>query len=616
MGVPSLGAMPLDDNRVRFCVWAPDRESVSVKLLGPEERIVPLEPSADGSGYFHAEVSQVSAGDQYLYVLDGEVERPDPASRFQPEGVHGPSEVVDPATYAWTDHHWRGRSLDESIIYELHVGTFSEDGTFDGVIPHLDDLADLGVTVIELLPVAQFPGNRNWGYDGVGLFAVQESYGGPDGLRRLVDACHQRGIAVILDVVYNHLGPEGNYLRDFGPYFTDHYQTPWGDALNFDGPGSDQVRRFFIENARNWLREYHLDGFRLDAVHAIYDISATHFLEELAETIHSDARLRGVPAMIIAESDLNDPKVIRSPELGGWGHDGQWADDFHHALHAVLTGERDGYYVDYGEMSHLIDTLRTGYRFTGQYSQHRGRHHGRPPRIDDGRRFVVCSQNHDQIGNRATGDRLTSLLDFDQLKLAAGLTILSPFTPMLFQGEEYAEPAPFQYFVSHGDPDLVKAVQEGRAREFQSFNWQGEVPDPQAESTFEHSRLNHHLKSTDPHQAMYAWYRELLRVRRETPALRTLDLARQNVIGFPGTFVLALLREHDAGPALVLMNLSATATDVSLELTEMNWTPILNSQDERWDGSGEDAPEITITSGVASLTVPERSLFAYHASKD
>lgn len=612
MTLPALGATPIGNNKVQFCVWAPACDRVHLKLLGPGSRTVELTQAEHG--YFHAIVDDVPIGANYAYLLNGEIERPDPASRYQPEGVHGPSQVVDPAEFDWADQHWRGRSFESAVIYELHVGTFSPEGTFDGVIPYLDGLTDLGVTVIELLPVAQFPGNRNWGYDGVSLFAVQESYGGPDGLRRLVDACHQRGIAVILDVVYNHLGPEGNYLRDFGPYFTDHYQTPWGDALNFDGPGSDQVRRFFIENARYWMREYHLDGFRLDAVHAIYDTSATHFLEELAHTIHRDADDRGLPAIVIAESDLNDPKVIRSRELGGWGHDAQWADDFHHALHSVLTGEHDGYYVDYGQLSHLVDTLRCGYRFTGQFSEHRQRSHGRWPGIRDGRRFVVCSQNHDQIGNRATGDRLTTLLDFEQLKLAAGLTILSPFIPMLFQGEEYAEPAPFQYFVSHGDPDLVKAVQEGRKREFQTFNWQADVPDPQAESTFEHSKLNHQLTATEPHQSMFGWYRELLRIRRETPALRTLDLAKQSVTNIPGTMVLAIQRFHEDGDCLILVNLASTPTDVTLDVPAVDWVPVMNSLESRWDGSGEDPPSIIVTGGVATMTVPGRGLFVYSRS--
>lgn len=609
---PALGAVPAGDGSVTFTVWAPACERVELRLISPPERTISM--NRDAAGYFRASVDDVPAGTRYVYLLDGETERPDPASRHQPDGVHGPSAVVDPRQFEWTDQTWRGRPLSDSIIYELHVGTFSDAGTFDGVIPYLDELCELGVNAIEILPVAQFPGDRNWGYDGVGLYAVQHSYGGPDGLRRLVDACHQRGLCVLLDVVYNHLGPEGNYLRDFGPYFTDHYQTPWGDALNFDGPGSDHVRHFFLENARHWLREYHLDGFRFDAVHAIYDSSATHFLEDLATTIHDEADRRGLPAVVIAESDLNDPKVIRSPDLGGWGHDAQWADDFHHALHAMLTGERDGYYVDYGAIDHLAESIRQGYMFTGQFSIHRGRAHGRWPGIRNGSRFIVCSQNHDQVGNRATGDRLTTNLDFDQLKLAAGVTILSPFLPMLFQGEEYAEPNPFQYFVSHGDPDLVRAVQEGRKREFEAFNWQGEIPDPQAETTFQHSKLNHHLKETEPHRAMFNWYREMLRIRRETPALRTLDLASQDVTTIPGTSVLQVRRRHAANQCLLLINFGATPERVTLSIPELEWTPLLNSQEERWDGSGEQAPDLIVTHGSTEIVLPGRSLYLYAGS--
>lgn len=610
--LPALGAVPTGDGQVSFAVWAPNCERVDLRIISPVERTIRLE--GDQAGYFQARVNDVPAGATYLYVLDGHTERPDPASRYQPEGVHGPSAVVDPSTFDWSDENWRGRPLDDYVIYELHIGTFSDEGTFDGIVPYLDELVDLGVTALEILPVAQFPGNRNWGYDGVGLYAVQDSYGGPDGLRRLVDACHQRGLAVVLDVVYNHLGPEGNYLREFGPYFTDHYQTPWGDALNFDGSGSDHVRHFFLSNALHWLREYHLDGFRFDAVHAIYDLSATHFLEELATMIHRAADHRGLPAVVIAESDLNDPKVIRSVDLGGWGHDSQWADDFHHALHALLTGERDGYYVDYGTVDHLVTTLQQAYRFTGQYSKHRGRQHGRWPGTIDGRRFVVCSQNHDQIGNRATGDRLTANLDFELLKLAAGVTLLSPFVPMLFMGEEYAEANPFQYFVSHGDPDLVKAVQEGRRREFEAFNWKGDVPDPQSESTFSNSKLNHSLKQTEPHASMFAWYRELLRLRREHPALSSFDLSRQEVQSFPGIAALSIRRQYDSGEVLVLVNFNIHPEHLTISVPDHSWSLLLSSLDERWDGPGEDAPPIDQNHGTGELTLPGRCLLVYEGA--
>jgi maltooligosyltrehalose trehalohydrolase len=609
---PALGAVPAGGGAVQLAVWAPNCARVDVRLLDASGRHVSMQ--RDDAGYFTALVEGVKPGDRYVYVLDGDTERPDPASRYQPDGVHAPSVVVDPDAFDWTDQSWRGRGLDEFVIYELHVGTFTPEGTFDAVIPKLDELIELGVTVIELMPVAQFPGDRNWGYDGVGLFAVQSSYGGPEGLRRLVNACHERGLAIILDVVYNHLGPEGNYLNDFGPYFTDHYRTPWGDALNFDGPESDHVRNFFLQNARYWIREFHFDGFRIDAVHSIHDASATHFLEELAAEVHVLTDRLGRRAVLIAESDLNDPKVIRSREMGGWGHDAQWADDLHHALHALLTGEQDGYYVDYGSIQSLVDALADGYMFTGQYSAHRKRRHGRQPGIRDGRRYVVCSQNHDQVGNRAAGDRLTANLDFDQLKIAAGVTILSPFLPMLFMGEEYAEPAPFQYFVSHGDEALVKAVQEGRRREFESFNWQATVPDPQATSTFEHSRLNHDLKTSAPHSHMLAWYRELLRLRRETPALGNLDLDSQRVWAVPGTMVLASLRQGRDRTCLLLFNFSSQPAEIAVDLPDGEWTNLLNSRDTRWGGPGDDAPALAVEGGTAHIPVAGRALLVYEAA--
>jgi maltooligosyltrehalose trehalohydrolase len=606
----SLGATWLGGGTCEFRVWAPNAQRVDVHLLDPSERVESLQQDEDG--YYSGTVTGVEPGVRYFFRLNGDTDRPDPVSRFQPEGVHGPSAIVNPASFQWTDDGWFGHRLDDYVIYELHVGTFSEDGTFDGVIPYLDELRDLGITMIEVMPVAQFPGERNWGYDGVSLYAVQNSYGGPDGFRRLVDACHKRGIGVILDVVYNHLGPEGNYLRDFGPYFTDHYNTPWGEALNFDGPESDHVRRFFIENSLHWLHEYHVDAFRLDAVHAILDQSALHFLEELQLTLHEHAQRLGRRIAVIAESDLNDPRLIRSRDIGGYGLDSQWADDFHHALHALLTGEQDGYYVDFGPIDRLVQALRRGYALTGDYSTHRRRRHGTIPGIRDGRRFVVCSQNHDQVGNRATGDRLTTSLNFDQLKIAAGATILSPFIPLLFMGEEYAEPNPFQYFVSHSDPVLVEAVRTGRREEFESFHWQAEVPDPQAESTFEHSKLNYTLKQMTPHREMWSFYRELLRIRREHPALRQLDLEQQDVDAVPGESVLWHLRYDRSGSVcLVVINFSKQEAKVRLLLQETRWRCILNSQDTAWEGNGSSADDIIVEQGTAELTISGESILVY-----
>ncbi|HVS09252.1 MAG TPA: malto-oligosyltrehalose trehalohydrolase, partial [Planctomycetota bacterium] len=508
-------------------MWAPRAKRVDVRILATRrraERVLPLEPALDPTelGYFAGE-HEAAAGDRYVYRLDGAAERPDPASRSQPEGVHEPSEIVDPLTHAWSDPGWRGVPLERLAIYELHVGTFSREGTFDGVIPRLDGLAELGVTALELMPVAQFPGSRNWGYDGVFPFAVQASYGGSEGLRRLADACHARGLALILDVVYNHLGPEGNYLAEFGPYFSDRHKTPWGAAINFDGPDSDEVRHFFVQNALLWIREYHVDALRIDAIHGIVDTSAEPFLAELAGAVHALGRELGREVLVIAESDLNDPRVVRPRELGGHGLDAQWSDDFHHALHALLTGERSGYYEDFGRLDQLATAYRQGFVFTGQRSAHRRRRHGAPPDAVPGERFVVSAQNHDQVGNRALGERLSTLVPFEALKLAAGALLIAPFVPLIFMGEEYADPAPFLYFIDHSDPALIEAVRLGRRAEFAAFAWQADIPDPQSPTTFERSRPDPSLATHGRHAALRSLYRALLTLRREHPALSQLS---------------------------------------------------------------------------------------------
>lgn len=438
-GGAGLGAASLGDGRCRFTVWAPAAEKVEVRLLTPRPRVATLDRG--GQGYHHGVLEGVERGSLYVYRLDGGPERADPASRSQPQGVHGPSEVVDPQ-FPWEDVSWVGPRLQDYILYELHVGTFTREGTFDAIIPHLTDLRELGVTAIELMPVAQFPGTRNWGYDGVFPFAVQDSYGGPAGLKRLVNACHREGLAVVLDVVYNHLGPEGNTLGDFGPYFSERYRSPWGPALNFDGPGSDEVRRFFIENALAWITDYHVDALRLDALHAILDLSAYPFLAELAAAVRERAARLHRRVYLIAESDLNDPKLVRPPEVGGYGLDAQWNDDFHHALHALLTGERTGYYEDFGTVAHLARAFTEGYVYTGQYSVYRRRRHGVPARALPAHAFAVFAQNHDQVGNRMRGERLSALVPFEALKLAAAVVLLSPYLPLLFMGEEYGETAP------------------------------------------------------------------------------------------------------------------------------------------------------------------------------
>jgi maltooligosyltrehalose trehalohydrolase len=499
-----------------FRVWAPRPEQVDLVLAaGP---VIPMREA--GGGWWSVAVADAVPGTDYAFSLDGGPPRPDPRSAFQPGGIDGPSRVVAHDAFAWTDGTWRGLGLPGSVLYECHVGTFSSDGTFDGVTGRLDYLAGLGVDAIELMPVAEFSGNRGWGYDGVGLFAPHHAYGGPDGLKRLVDAAHARGLGVVLDVVYNHLGPAGNYLPEFGPYFSAHHQTNWGDGINLDGPDSGEVRRFVLDNALSWLRDYHCDGLRLDAVHAIADDSATHLLEQLAaETGALAAQLRR-PLFLIAESDLNDPRFVRSRQAGGYGMDAAWADEWHHALHAVLTGERDGYYSEFGSLALLAKAVRQAWVYDGCYSPHRRRVHGRSPAGLTGSQFVVATQNHDQTGNRAAGERLSALVSPGRLKVAAALLLTGPFVPMIFQGEEWGAATPFQYFTDHADPGLGRAVSEGRAAEFAHFGWDvSGVPDPQDAETFERSRLDWDEPGKEPHAGLLAWYRTLLALRRRTAAL-------------------------------------------------------------------------------------------------
>jgi maltooligosyltrehalose trehalohydrolase len=503
-------------------VWAPLAQRVDL-LLGGQR--LPME--ASGVGWWSAR-AQASPGDDYAFSLDGGEPLPDPRSPWQPEGVFGPSRLVDRAKFAWSDQRWQAPPLSSAVIYELHIGTFTPEGTFEAAIARLDHLVTLGVTHVEIMPVAQFPGARGWGYDGVDLYAPQNTYGGPDGLKRLVDACHARGLAALLDVVYNHLGPSGNYLARFGPYFTDEYKTPWGMAINLDGAGSDEVRRFICDNALMWLRDYHFDGLRLDAIHALYDRSATHLLEQLATEVEELEAQSGRRLVLIAESDLNNPHIVRSREVGGYGLSAQWSDDFHHALHAALTGERDGYYADFGALADVAYAWRHAYVYEGRYSAARQRVHGRPTTGLPASRFVVFSQNHDHIGNRAQGERTAALLSPGRLRIAAALVCLAPFIPLLFEGEEWGASAPFLYFTDHQDAALGAAVREGRRREFAAFGWDPEqIPDPQAPETFVRSKLDWGELGRELHASLSAWYRALLRLRRNIPALATggLDAA-------------------------------------------------------------------------------------------
>lgn len=596
-----LGAWYLGQGRCRFLVWAPRDRRVQVALEddhGASGRVVELQPA--GRGYHLAIAEGVRPGTRYRYRLNG-AQLPDPASRRQPDGVHGPSEVVDPRSFAWTDQGWSGPPLSRFVLYELHVGTYTPEGTFRGLISRLEALAELGVTALELMPVAQFPGARNWGYDGVFPYAVQDSYGGADGLRLLVDACHALGLAVVLDVVYNHLGPEGNVLGRFGPYLTDRYQTPWGAALNMDGRGSDEVRRFFIGNALEWFEWYHVDALRLDAIQAIVDCSAVPFLRELAQATEALADRLGRRLLLIAESDLGDPRVTAPPEVGGLGLHAQWVDDFHHSVHAALTGERSGYYQDFGRIEDVATALRQGHVYTGQYSLARDRRQGAAPDRLDGREVVVNVQNHDQVGNRAAGERLCHLVEFRGAKLAAGLLLLSPFVPLLFMGEEFGEDAPFLFFVSHSDHRLIEATRRGRAEEFAGLAWAGEPPDPQEEATFLRSKVDHGLAESGWHRRLRDLYRELLALRRSSGALEPAPQPDLDV-RVDGETIL-LHRRRDAEEALAVFNLGSE-TLISPGYGGARWANALESEDERWGGGGTSLPRRVDLSGEATLRMP------------
>lgn len=491
-------------------VWAP--RANRVELVTAVEKL-PMESRS--GGWWQIELPSPLESADYAFSLDSGEPRPDPRSRYQPNGVNAFSRPVDFDAFEWTDKAWRPPPLSAAVIYELHIGTFTGEGTFEAAIARLDYLVELGVTHVELMPVAEYSGDHNWGYDGVDLFAPHHSYGGPIGLMRLVDACHSRGLAVIVDVVYNHLGPDGAYLAEFGPYFTDRHKTPWGAAINLDGSGSDEVRRFLCDSAIGWLCDYHCDGLRIDAVHAIYDSSAVHFLEQLHSEVHWLEASLGRPKVLIAESDLNQPAVVTPVEAGGYGLDAQWNDDFHHSLHTLITNERSGYYMDFGDLGHFARTVTNIFVLDGVFSNFRQRKHGRPVRGLSTDRFVGFIQNHDQIGNRALGERLGHLVDPDLLRMAAAAVLTGPFVPMLFQGEEWNASTPFLYFTSFRDEALAAAVRKGRREEFTQFHLTDAVPDPQDAHTFARSKLDWSERDANPHRDILNWYKSLIKLRRE-----------------------------------------------------------------------------------------------------
>ncbi|GAB2769164.1 malto-oligosyltrehalose trehalohydrolase [Salinimicrobium soli] len=596
-----VGAAYTKNGTSRFSVWSPFAEKVELITKQPP-RNLPLEK--DPEGYWKGEFKELTPGTLYKFKLDEEDEFPDPASLAQPEGVHSWSKLED-TSFEWEDFDWKGRDLDEMVIYELHVGTFTPQGTFEAIIERLDHFKELGVNTIELMPISQFPGSRNWGYDGVYPFASQDSYGGIEGLKKLVNACHQNDIAIILDVVYNHLGPEGNYLSQYGPYFTDKYHTPWGSAVNFDDEYSDQVRRHFIDSALMWLEEFHFDGLRLDAIHEIIDRGARHFLQQLSEETDALEQKTGKRYVLIAESDLNDTRLVKDYQIGGYGLEGQWVDDFHHSLHTVLTSEDAGYYKDYGKMEYLAKAFRQAFVYDGKYSEFRKRTVGNSPEGLDPHKFVVSIQNHDQVGNRLLGERIASLVSFEKTKLAAGVMLASPFVPMLFMGEEFGETNPFRYFVSHGDKELVKAVQEGRKREFEYFNHaEGDFPDPQAEKTFEESKLNWNFRKDPSKNAIFEFYKEMLRLRKDG----AFDLFRTSEVKVKSDEAKKVLEVSAAeGNETLYGHFNFSDKEIFNPVSVEGAAIIIASSDKKY--GGKETAETLIQDG--SLKIPAGSFVIY-----
>lgn len=510
-----------------FKLWAPRATRVQVQVAGQTYTMNGTGTDPENLGCWEAVIDAAHPGDDYGYLLDDDPHPwPDPRSLWQPNGVHDLSRIYDQKAFRWRDTTWQGPPLTGAIIYEMHIGTFTREGTFDSAITKLYELATLGVTHIEVMPVAAFAGDRGWGYDGVAIFAVTENYGGPEALKRFVDACHDCGLAALLDVVYNHFGPVGNYTGKYAPYVTNRHITPWGDAINFEEAGSDQVRRFFCDNALMWMRDFHFDGLRLDAVHEFMDRSALHFMEQLSAEVDVASATLGRRLVLIAESDLNDPRIVTPREAGGYGMDAQWSDDFHHALFTILHLEErgTGYYDDFGSLDKLVKSLTDIFVYDGIYSKYRKRHHGRPVAGLSTHHFIGFIQNHDQVGNRATGERLEHIIGFDKAKVAAGIVLTSPFIPMIFQGEEFAASTPFQYFADHEDEEMAKLVSAGRKKEFSAFGWNEDaIPNPEDPETFQRSKLNWDEVHEGSHAEMLDWFTKLIHIRRASPSLNDGD---------------------------------------------------------------------------------------------
>lgn len=598
-----IGVNFSDAGTATVMVWSPKAEIVSIFVNN--EKTIPLKEVE--YGYWEIETSEIKPGDLYKIVLDNDKELPDPASLSQPNGVHQHSEAIDLNDFDW-HHDWENLPLKDYIIYELHTGTFTAEGSFNGIEQKLDYLKELGITAIEIMPVAQFPGSRNWGYDGVFPYAVQSSYGGARGLQHLVDVCHSKGLAVILDVVYNHVGPEGNYLNEFGEYFTDKYHTPWGKAVNYDDAWCDAVRRYVIENVLMWFRDFHIDALRLDAVHAIKDLSPVHLLREIKENVDCLMEQTGRTHYLIAECDLNDTRFINKVSDGGYGMDAQWIDEFHHSLRVATGEERTGYYSDFDGIAHLAKAYKDAYVYDGQFSPHRHKQFGVKAENNPGYQFVVFSQNHDQVGNRMLGERSSVLVSFEMQKLMAGAVLVSPFLPMLFMGEEYSEPHPFMYFISHTDEQLVEAVRKGRKAEFAAFHIKGDAPDPQSEETFNQSKLQWELLGKEPHRTMFRYYQALIKLRKELPAFRELNRQQLDASFNEEKQTIVLHRWHDGQHVLCLMNFSKDQQRVSVSAHEQLWHKILDSADPIW--RGPESAQST-ADGAAEIMLQPESILIY-----
>ncbi|SKC54612.1 malto-oligosyltrehalose trehalohydrolase [Ohtaekwangia koreensis] len=593
-------------HKCAFSVWAPEKKTMLLHIVSPEERTVEMEK--DASGYFYTTLKNIDPGTRYFFMPDGKKDVPDPASHYQPLGVKGPSEIVDHYAFEWEDQAWRGIPLQDYIIYEMHIGTFTQAGTFEAAIQQLDDLLDIGVNAIQIMPVSQFSGERNWGYDGVFPYAVQNSYGGPDGLKKLVNACHKKGMAVILDVVYNHIGPEGNCFSEYANYFTDTYRTPWGQAINYDGEWSDGVRDYFSSNPIYWFSQFHFDALRVDAIHTVFDTSAVHFWEQVNTKVKSLEKKIARPIYMIAESDLNSTKVIKSPEDGGYGFDAQWLDDFHHALYVLLDKNGKKRYEDFGSIEQLQKAYNEGFVLSGEFVKFRKRRYGSSSVGVSGNRFVVFTMNHDQVGNRVRGERLCSLLDFERLKLAAAAFLFSPYIPMLFMGEEYADESPFFYFISHEDSKLIEAVREGRKKEFAPFKSEGEPPDAYAPETFYDSKLKWQKRNEGKHGVILRWHKKLISMRTSYEALQNMD-KKDTLAHVVGEKAIALHRKREHENILCLFNFSEQGFLYTMPAYGERWERILDSREAEWsvDGSSNATSAAQINAGqnmqVESLQV-------------